>query len=101
MPSAFVADPSACQPSLPLLAPWFVAHQIMGYLKLAHLVPFSVLLDVTKMPSEMVMAALSAEGRRRGLLLRGNWAARAADVWAKGPPHAADCLSVAQVLLHR
>lgn len=85
----------------PLLAPLFVAHQIVGYLKLAHLVPFSVLLDVTKMSSKAVMMALSAEGRRRGLLLRGNWAARPTDVWPKGPPHAADCLSVAHLLLHR
>lgn len=63
--------------------------------------PFSVLLDVTNMSEETVLKILGAEGGRRGLLLRGNWAARAADVWAKGPPHAADCLSVAQVLLHR
>eukprot|EP00903_Cladosiphon_okamuranus_P021669 g19922.t1 len=75
--------------------------KIVGYLKLAHLVPFTVLLDVTKMSPEAVMQALSAEGRQRGLLLRGNWAARAADVWARGPPHAANCLSVAQCLLHK
>lgn len=63
--------------------------------------PFSVLLDVTKMPPDAVMQTLSAEGRQRGLLLRGNWAARAVDVWARGPPHAANCLSVAQCLLHK
>lgn len=75
--------------------------QVVGYLKLAHLVPFSVLLDVTKMAPDAVMLALSAEGRQRGLLVRGNWAARAPDVWPRGPPHAANCLSVAQCLLHK
>ncbi|CAM9968614.1 unnamed protein product [Scytosiphon promiscuus] len=75
--------------------------KIIGYLKLAHLVPFTVLLDVTKMSPAAVLGALSVEGRQQGLLLRGNWAARAADIWGRGPPHAADCLSVAQCLLHK
>lgn len=96
-------------PPPPPLAPSFLfpsslvflsLFKILGYLKLAHLVPFSMLLDVTKMSPDAVMRALSVEGRQRGLLLRGNWAARAVDVWPKGPPHAADCLSVAQFLLH-
>lgn len=75
--------------------------QVVGYLKLAHLVPFSMLLDVTNMSPDAVLQALSVEGRQKGLLMRGNWAALAADVWPRGPPHAADCLSVAQCLLHR
>lgn len=75
--------------------------QVVGYLKLAHLVPFSMLLEVTNMSPETIVGILGARGKRRGLLLRGNWAARAADVWPKGVSHAADCLSVAQVLLHR
>ncbi|CAM9407731.1 unnamed protein product, partial [Ectocarpus sp. 8 AP-2014] len=75
--------------------------KVVGYLKLAHLVPFSMLLDVTNMPPDAVLQALSVEGRQKGLLMRGNWAALPADVWPRGPPHAADCLSVAQCLLHR
>lgn len=63
--------------------------------------PFTVLLDVTKMPPDAVIQALSVEGRQRGLLVRGNWAARSTDVWARGPPHAANCLSVVQCLLHQ
>lgn len=85
-----------CPPSAPSSL-----YQIVGYLKLAHLVPFSVLLDVTKSSPDAVIRALSVEGRQRGLLVRGNWAAHAADVWPKGPPHAADCLSIAQLLIHR
>lgn len=100
--SLFLSD-GAPPPTLFLPPAWTRAShpQIVGYLKLAHLVPFSVLLDVTKMSPDAVMQTLSAEGRQRGLLLRGNWAARAADVWARGPPHAANCLSVAQCLLHK
>ncbi|CAN0399070.1 unnamed protein product, partial [Ectocarpus sp. 12 AP-2014] len=75
--------------------------KVVGYLKLAHLVPFSMLLDVTNMSPDAVLQALSVEGRQKGLLMRGNWAALPADVWPRGPPHAADCLSVAQCLLHR
>ncbi|CAB1119964.1 unnamed protein product [Ectocarpus sp. CCAP 1310/34] len=75
--------------------------KVVAYLKLAHLVPFSMLLDVTNMSPDAVLQALSVEGRQKGLLMRGNWAALPADVWPRGPPHAADCLSVAQCLLHR
>ena len=75
--------------------------QIVGYLKLAHLVSFSMLLDVTSVSAAAALGALSADGRRGGLLVRGNWAARAEDAWRGGASQAIDCLSVAQCLLHR
>lgn len=75
--------------------------QILGYLKLAHLVPFSMLLDVTGCSAVSALGVLSADGSRAGWLVRGNWAARAQDVWSGGASQAADCLSVVHFLLHR
>lgn len=75
--------------------------QILGYLKLAHLVPFSMLLNVTGCSAASALGVLSVDGARAGWLVRGNWAARAEDVWSGGPSQAADCLSVVHFLLHR